>query len=104
MKKPSPLAAGLKAMAAGQVQKQPEPIQHVSPHQSEAKPVTPVANKKAADKTVMIGAHFSPQVRRALLLVQAHPNNEGKLTKELLGEAINDLCAKYGVPEPYRGE
>jgi hypothetical protein len=36
--------------------------------------------------------------------VQAHPNNEGKLTKELLGEAINDLCAKYGVPEPYREE
>jgi len=101
MKKPNSLAAGLKAMAAGQVQKQPEPLHQVSP-QAEAKPATPVS-KKVTDKTVMIGAHFSPQVRRALLLVQAHPNNEGKLTKELLGEAINDLCAKYGVPEPYRG-
>lgn len=100
MKKPNPLAAGLKAMAAGQMQKQPEHPQNVG-SQAEIKPVSPIA-KKAVDKTVMIGAHFSPQVRRALLLVQAHPNNEGKLTKELLGEAINDLCAKYGVPEPYR--
>ncbi|SEO48671.1 hypothetical protein SAMN05216404_12612 [Nitrosospira multiformis] len=102
MKKPNPLAAGLKAMAAGQVQKQSELVHKVTP-QPETKPVSAV-EKKAANKTVMIGAHFSPQVRRALLLVQAHPNNEGKLTKELLGEAINDLCAKYGIPEPYRGE
>lgn len=100
MKKPSPLAAGLKAMAAGQVQKQPEPVHHINPL-AEPESSKTVA-KKAAVKTVMIGAHFSPQVRRALLLVQAHPNNEGKLTKELLGEAINDLCAKYGIPEPYR--
>jgi hypothetical protein len=24
--------------------------------------------------------------------------------KQLLGEAINDLCAKYGVPQPYEGD
>lgn len=24
--------------------------------------------------------------------------------KQLLGEAINDICAKYGKPQPYSGE
>lgn len=102
MKKHNPLTAGLKAMAAGQGQSQPEPVHHINPL-AELELSKKVATK-ATVKTVMIGAHFSPQVRRALLLVQAHQKNEGKLTKELLGEAINDLCAKYGVPEPYRKE
>jgi hypothetical protein len=53
---------------------------------------------------VLIGGHFSPEVRRALLLVQAEPKNTGRNLKQLLGEAINDLCAKYGKPQPYSGE
>jgi hypothetical protein len=53
---------------------------------------------------VLIGGHFSPEVRRTLLLVQAEPENTGKTLKHLLGEAINDLCAKYGKPQPYTGE
>jgi hypothetical protein len=53
---------------------------------------------------VLIGGHYSPVVRRALLLAQAQPQNEGRNMRQLLGEAINDLCAKYGVPEPYTGE
>lgn len=63
----------------------------------------PVANTEKA-ATVLIGAHFSPQVRRALLLVQAEEVNAGKNLRALLGEAINDLCAKYGKPQPYQGE
>jgi hypothetical protein len=39
-----------------------------------------------------------------LLLVQAEPQNSGRNLKQLLGEAINDLCAKYGKPQPYSGE
>jgi hypothetical protein len=78
--KKSTLAAGLKA-AAGQ-----------KPHVVEA------------PATVLIGGHFSPEVRRALLIVQAEQKNTGKNLKQLLGEAINDLCAKYGKPEPYNGE
>lgn len=54
--------------------------------------------------TVLIGGHFTPEVRRTLLLVQAEPENAGKNLKRLLGEAISDLCAKYGKPRPYRGE
>ncbi len=51
--------------------------------------------------TVLIGAHYSPQVRKVLKLVEAE---SGKRLKPLLGEAINDLCAKYGKPQPYSGE
>ena len=56
---------------------------------------------KLTGKTVLIGAHFAPQVRRALKMVEAHPDNEGRDLKALLGEAINDLCSKYGQPQPY---
>jgi hypothetical protein len=62
----------------------------------------PATSKPPA--TVLIGGHFSPDVRRALSLVQAEQENTGKNLKQLLGEAINDLCAKYGKPEPYTGE
>jgi len=80
----STLAAGLKAAA-------------------EQKTQAPKEAKKT-DKTVLIGGHFAPEVRRVLLLVQAEPENEGKNLKQLLGEAINDLCAKYRKPQPYHGE
>jgi len=60
--------------------------------------------KVRIDKTVLIGAHYRPEVRRVLFLVQAEPENEGKTLKQLLGEAINDLCAKYRKPQPYNGE
>jgi hypothetical protein len=58
----------------------------------------------AAKETVLIGAHYAPTVRSTLFLVQAEPENAGKSLKQLLGEAINDLCAKYGKPQPYAGE
>jgi hypothetical protein len=60
--------------------------------------------RKQTAGTVMIGGHFKPEVRRALFLLQAEPENAGRNLKQLLGEAINDLCAKYGKPQPYSGE
>ena len=81
------LAAGLKAAAEGKAQATVEK--------------TP---KEKIDKTVLIGAHYRPEVRRVLFLVQAEPENEGKTLKQLLGEAINDLCAKYRKRQPYNGE
>jgi hypothetical protein len=81
--KQSPLAAGLNKAASK------------TTATAEAKP------SATASKTVLIGAHFAPEVRRTLLLVQAERENSGKNLKQLLGEAINDLCAKYGKPEPY---
>ena len=91
--KKSALAAGLKA-AAGQ--QNPAPPAPASSNGNKA--------SAAAPATVLIGGHYAPEVRRTLLLVQAEPKNTGKNLKQLLGEAINDLCAKYGKPQPYSGE
>lgn len=85
--KKSALAAGLKAAAGHHASK--ATVANVRP------PIT---------RTVLIGGHYAPVVRRTLLLVQAEPENDGKNLKQLLGEAINDLCAKYGKPQPYAGE
>lgn len=92
--KNSALAAGLKAAAGHQSQ--------LTTATTTAAPAA--ARAKTQPVTVLIGGHYSPDVRRALLLVQAEPENTGKNLKQLLGEAINDLCAKYGKPQPYSGE
>lgn len=94
MRKRSTLAAGLKAAATAE-----QKPQIVEPEVSKT-----VRGKKNHEKTVLIGGHFSPEVRRVLLLVQAEPENAGKNLKQLLGEAINDLCVKYRKPQPYAGE
>jgi len=52
--------------------------------------------------SVLIGGHFAPAVRSALFLLQGEPCNAGKKLHDLLGEAINDLCAKYSKPRPWR--
>lgn len=90
--KKSSLAAGLKAAAGHQSQ------------QTTATATAAPAKGKTQSATVLIGGHFAPEVRRTLLLVQAEPQNTGKNLRQLLGEAINDLCAKYGKPQPYSGE
>lgn len=90
--KKSTLAVGLKAAAGNKLPEAPTPA---------------LGNKKAEralPATVLIGGHFAPEVRRTLLLVQAERKNTGRNLKQLLGEAINDLCAKYGKPQPYSGE
>lgn len=52
---------------------------------------------------VNISAYFPPEVKASLRLVQA---KRGGNVTELLGEALNMLFAKYGVPEsaPQRSE
>ena len=87
--KKSALAAGLKAAAD---KKNP------------AASRSPGGARRDRSGTVLIGGHYAPEVRRSLMLVQAEPENTGKTLKQLLGEAINDLCAKYGKPQPYAGE
>ena len=93
MSKRSTLSAAL-ATAAGKPNPAPEPV---------AQPThgKPVAVAPAKPATVLIAAHFAPEVRRVLKLLEA---DTGKNLKELLGEAINDLAAKHGKPEPYTAE
>ena len=79
------LAAGLKAIADSKSGK-PGPV---------------AVAKKPTSETVMIGAHFDPEVRQALLKVRG---NTGHSMRQVLGEAINLVCAKYKVPEPYTEE
>lgn len=52
-----------------------------------------------AKDTVLIGAHFPRAVRRSLAQLQADPRNDGKKINDLLAEALNDLFAKYNVPQ-----
>jgi hypothetical protein len=90
--KKSALAAGLKAAAA------------VDHRPTMVATATTAGTARTLPHTVLIGGHFPPEVRRVLMLVQAEPENAGKNLKQLLGEAINDLCAKYRKPQPYTGE
>jgi len=94
MKKPTALAAGLKAIAAA------------APGTEATATGSPVQRRSriSAKGTVMIGAHFPPEIRRTLLLIQAEQGNEGKNLKSLLGEAINLLADRYGKPRPYAEE
>jgi hypothetical protein len=58
----------------------------------------PQANKARTEQgLVLIGSHWPPDVRRTLKLLEY---KTGKNLRQLQGEAINDLCAKYQVPEP----
>lgn len=92
MTKKSSLSAAL-ATAAGKPQ---APALATPSTRGKSVAVTPV---KPA--TVLIAAHFVPEVRRVLKLLEA---DTSKNLKQLLGEAINDLAAKHGKPEPYTAE
>lgn len=92
-KKANSLAASL-ATAAGKRQPSSSPVT-TNGHESA------MVSPKAKPATVLIAAHYSPDVRRVLKFLEAET---GKNLKQLLGEAINDLAAKYGKPEPYSAE
>jgi hypothetical protein len=84
-KKKGTITAAL-ASAAGK--QQPQPVE------------TTVAAAIVDKKNIQpVAAHYPPEVRRALKMLEAET---GKKLKELLGEAINDLCHKYNKPQPYR--
>jgi hypothetical protein len=62
------------------------------------KKVKKVRKEQSID-TVLIGAHFPRAVRRSLAQLQADPRNDRKRINDLLAEALNDLFAKYNVPQ-----
>ena len=73
----------------------------VTPTPPPAKPRKPAKKSEEVDSkdTVLIGAHFPRAVRRSLAQLQADPRNDGKKLNDLLAEALNDLFAKYNVPQ-----
>ena len=46
---------------------------------------------------VHIGSYFAPEVQQSLRLVQAR--QPSRTMHDVLVEALNDLCAKYDVPQ-----
>jgi hypothetical protein len=60
---------------------------------------TKTRDSEGSKETVLIGAHFPRAVRRSLAQLQADPRNDGKKLNDLLAEALNDLFAKYNVPQ-----
>ena len=69
------------------------------PEQQEATGAEASPKKGRAKGEVMIAANFPRVVRRSLAQLQTLPANDGKTIKDLLAEALNDLFAKYGLPE-----
>ena len=86
-------AAQLKELA-GTAKAAPAPEAAPAP----AKPPKPQKGA-GAKATVLIGGHFPRVVRRSLAQLQADPRNDGKKINDLLAEALNDLFAKYNVPQ-----
>lgn len=70
-----------------------------APAQDNAPPEAQKGGKAEPKSTVLIGAHFPRAVRRSLAQLQADPRNDGKNIHDLLAEALNDLFAKYNVPQ-----
>lgn len=62
-------------------------------------PPRPVTQKNEGTK--MVAGHFKPIVARTLLMARSQT---GLTLKQTLGQAINDYCAKLGLPQPYDGE
>jgi hypothetical protein len=85
-------AAQLKELAGTAAKVAPAP-------QAAPAPATPLKPQKGARATVLIGGHFPRIVRRSLAQLQADPRNDGKKINDLLAEALNDLFAKYNVPQ-----
>jgi hypothetical protein len=69
---------------------------------TEEEPRAERREKPRKESEVLIGASFPRIVRRSLAQLQTLPANDGKSIKDLLAEAINDLLAKYGLPETAR--
>ncbi len=88
MKKTRAVSTGLKVAASRKVEAVPAPA-------------LPFRRSRVPAGLVLVGAHFTPELRRGLKFLEAET---GKSLKALLGEAIDDLCVKYGKPQLYGGE
>ncbi|HEY8099042.1 MAG TPA: ribbon-helix-helix domain-containing protein [Methylobacter sp.] len=74
------------------------PVIQTPPPSKQGKPAK-TRESAGSKETVLIGAHFPRAVRRSLAQLQADPRNDGKKLNDLLAEALNDLFAKYNVPQ-----
>lgn len=48
---------------------------------------------------VNVTGYFHPDVKRSLMMIRLRPEKTGVRDQDLLAEALNDLFAKYNVPQ-----
>jgi hypothetical protein len=77
-----------------------------APSAPEASPAKPDSAARTASQPSRVGktnvtGYFPVEVKASLRLVQAR---RGGTIQDILAEALNDLFAKYGVPESARRE
>lgn len=109
-KKPNMMDA-LKAVGKGDPRQTSILAASVAPDPSPkgtAQPERPVARQPAPQQTgssnpsrvgrVNVTGYFDPAVKQSLRLIQAK-NPERRTEQDLLAEALDDLFAKYGVPQ-----
>ncbi|MGP0566710.1 MULTISPECIES: ribbon-helix-helix domain-containing protein [unclassified Nitrospina] len=68
----------------------------VEPERQEVPEPRPVRAKVAKTGKVNVTGYFDPEVKSSLRLIQA---KTGKTIQDILAEALNDVFAKYKVPE-----
>jgi len=84
---------GLQAALRNSARGAPRPSEATPPkHESSERPA---GQPSRVGKTNVTG-YFPPEVKASLRLVQAR---RGGTIQDILAEALNDLFAKYGVPE-----
>lgn len=93
----SMLKAGLEQAANNKQSAQVKPKQEIKQDAKQAR-----RRRRQISGKTLIGGTYDPEVRRTLSLIALEPENQGRSLQDLLGEAINDLCVKYGKPQPYR--
>lgn len=66
----------------------------------ELKPVGASAGAKPGRKgRVNVTGYFHPDVKASLMMIRLRPDKRGARDQDLLAEALNDLFAKYNVPQ-----
>jgi hypothetical protein len=84
---------GLQAALRNSAKGAPRPSEAAPPKQEPTE--RPASQPSRIGKTNVTG-YFPPEVKASLRLVQAR---RGGTIQDILAEALNDLFAKYGVPE-----
>lgn len=67
----------------------------------QARPVGAVSQAAAPGRRgkVNVTGYFHPDVKRSLMMIRLKPEKQGLRDQDLLAEALNDLFAKYNVPQ-----
>lgn len=88
------------SILAASVSPDPEPKEDAQPERPRARPAPQQTGSSNPSRVgrVNVTGYFDPAVKQSLRLIQAK-NPERRTEQDLLAEALDDLFAKYGVPQ-----